>query len=74
MSRGEADLIRGKSTAWMVFQQLEERGWIKVVGYGGEGRRAALYGTTKAFLEYFNLNSVEDLPDLERVILEEKVL
>lgn len=64
VSRGEADLIRGKNTAWTVFQQLEEREWIKVVAYGGESRRTALYGTTREFLEYFNLNSIEDLPDL----------
>ena len=75
VSRGEADLIRGKNTAWMVFQQLEERGWIKVVAYGGEGRKAALYGTTREFLEYFNLNSIEDLPDLpalETTLVEEE--
>ena len=63
VSRGEADLIRGKSTSWMVFEQLEERGWIKVVAYGGDSsRRTALYGTTLEFLEYFGLNDIQDLP------------
>lgn len=65
VSRGEADLIRGKHTAWEVFQQLEERGWIKVVAYGGGNRRTALYGTTGEFLEYFGLNSIYDLPELQ---------
>ena len=65
ISRGEVDLIRGKQSAWEVFGQLEERGWIKIVAYGGESRRAALYGTTMEFLAYFGLNSIHDLPDLE---------
>lgn len=73
ISRGEADLIRGKSTSWVVFQQLEERGWIKVVAYGGEARRAALYGTTMEFLEYFGLNSIEDLPELEGMAAVEEI-
>ena len=68
VSRGEVDLVRGKQTSILVYQQLEEREWIKIVAYGGESKRAALYGTTMTFLEYFGLNSIQDLP-----ILEEKV-
>ena len=67
VSRGEADYIRGKSTAWQVFQQLEERGWIKVVAYDEENKRMALYGTTEEFLAYFGLNSLYDLPDLPEI-------
>ena len=67
ISRGEVDLIRGRQSAWEVFEQLEERGWIKVVAYGGESRRAALYGTTMEFLAYFGLNSIHDLPELSEL-------
>jgi segregation and condensation protein B len=65
VSRGEVDLIRGKQTSVFVYQELEEREWIKIVAYGGESKRAALYGTTIMFLEYFGLNSIHDLPNLE---------
>lgn len=65
ISRQEIDLIRGASTHLTMLQQLEERGWIEIVAYGGKKHRAALYGTTVGFLEYFGLNSIYELPDLE---------
>ncbi len=65
ISRQEIDLIRGASTHLSVLQELEERGWVKIVAYGGKKHRAALYGTTVGFLEYFGLNSIYELPDLE---------
>ncbi len=65
ISRQEIDGIRGAGTHLSVLQELEERGWIKIVAYGGKKHRAALYGTTTGFLEYFNLNSIYDLPALE---------
>ena len=65
ITRGEIDLIRGASTHLSIFQELEERGWVKIVAYGGTSKRAALYGTTSEFLEHFNLNSIYDLPELE---------
>jgi len=68
ISRGEIEWVRGRQTSTVVFQQLEERGWVRIVGYGGEHNRAALYGTTKTFLTYFGLNSVRDLPDLPEVL------
>ncbi len=64
ISRGEIEYLRGRQTSQSVFQQLEEREWIKVVAYGGESNRAMLYGTTLEFLAYFGLNSVEELPEL----------
>ena len=71
VSRGEVDLIRGKQTSVFVYQELEEREWVKVVAYGGESRRAALYGTTMEFLAYFGLNSIQDLPILEEKLTSE---
>jgi segregation and condensation protein B len=69
ISRQEIDLIRGASTNLSVIQQLEERGWIKIVAYGGKKHRAALYGTTVKFLEHFGLNSICELPCLEKNIV-----
>jgi len=75
VSRGEVDLIRGKQTSAFVYQELEERGWAKVVAYGGESKRAALYGTTMTFLEYFGLNSIHDLPNLEeKMVAKDNIL
>jgi len=68
ISRGEIEWVRGRQTSTEIYQQLEEREWIRVVGYSGEHNRAGLYGTTKGFLTYFGLNSICDLPDLEEVL------
>lgn len=58
-----------------LFQQLEEKGWMKIVAYGGTNNRAALYGTTREFLEHFGLNSIYELPNLEETIaFQEKIL
>lgn len=73
ISRGEIELLRGCQTHLTVYNQLEERGWVRVVAYGGERNTAALYGTTEEFLEYFGLSSVFDLPDLESFKLEEEI-
>jgi segregation and condensation protein B len=64
ITRQEIDSIRGASTHLSVFQQLEERKLVKIIGYSGTKQPAALYGTTMNFLEYFNLNSMHDLPVL----------
>lgn len=65
IDRKEIDFIRGVSTNISVFQELEEREWVRVVAYGGDSKRAGLYATTNTFLEYFGLNSLEDLPVLK---------
>ncbi|MCA9749932.1 MAG: SMC-Scp complex subunit ScpB, partial [Romboutsia sp.] len=65
VSRGEIAIIRGVDTHLTVYQQLEERGFIRVSGYGGDVGRAMLYSTTKKFLQYFGLNSLTDLPDFD---------
>ncbi len=65
ITRVEIETIRGNSLHATVIQQLEERGWIHVVGYTGATKRAILYGTTREFLVYFGLNSVHELPKIE---------
>jgi segregation and condensation protein B len=44
-----------------------EREWIRVVGYKEVPGRPAMYGTTKAFLDYFNLKSLVEMPPLAEV-------
>jgi segregation and condensation protein B len=46
---------------------LQEREWIRVVGHRDVPGKPALFGTTKAFLDYFNLVSLDDLPTLAEI-------
>ncbi|TAK73282.1 MAG: SMC-Scp complex subunit ScpB, partial [Gammaproteobacteria bacterium] len=43
---------------------LQEREWIRVLGYRDAPGKPAIYGTTKTFLDHFNLTSLADLPTL----------
>ena len=64
ITRGEIEQVRGVSVSTSIIRTLEDRGWVRVVGRREVPGRPALYATTRAFLEYFNLASLEDLPDL----------
>src|SRR3546814_16145806 len=46
---------------------MEEREWIRVVGYRDVPGKPALFGTTRAFLDYFNLKSLDQLPPLSEI-------
>lgn len=67
ITRGEIETLRGGSLHTSILEQLEDRSWIKTIGYGGVSKRASLYGTTKEFLLYFGLNSIHELPALEEL-------
>lgn len=62
VTRGDIEEIRGVSVNTQVMKMLQEREWIKVAGYRDVPGRPALYVTTKAFLNYFNLKALSDLP------------
>ena len=47
-----------------IVKTLHEREWIRVVGHRDVPGRPAMYATTRQFLDYFNLQSLEDLPPL----------
>ena len=64
ITRGEIEAVRGVSVSTSIMRTLQERGWVKVVGYKEVPGRPALYATTKAFLDYFSLQSLADLPAL----------
>jgi segregation and condensation protein B len=64
ITRGEIEQIRGVAVNSNIIKMLEEREWIRVVGHRDVPGKPALFGTTKAFLDYFNLRSLDQLPPL----------
>lgn len=66
ITRGEIEQIRGVAVASSIIRTLEERGWIRVLGHRDVPGKPALYGTTKAFLDHFNLKSLDELPPSRR--------
>lgn len=69
ITRGEIEEIRGVSISTSIFKTLlEDREWIRVVGHRDVPGRPGLYATTKAFLDYFGLNSLDQLPALPEIL------
>lgn len=67
VSRGDIEQVRGVSVSQSIMRTLIEREWIKVVGQREVPGRPSLYGTTKEFLDYFNLKSLDELPPLPEI-------
>ena len=67
ITRGEIEAVRGVSVSSQIIKTLDERNWIKVVGHRDVPGKPALYATTKEFLDYFNLQSLDDLPSLQEI-------
>ncbi|PID47802.1 MAG: SMC-Scp complex subunit ScpB [Proteobacteria bacterium] len=66
-TRAEIEEIRGVAVSSNIIKTLEERGWIRVVGHKEVPGRPAMFGTTPQLLDYFNLNSLDDLPALSEL-------
>jgi segregation and condensation protein B len=64
ITRGDIEDIRGVSVSSNIIRQLLERDWVRVVGHRDVPGRPAMFGTTKAFLDYFSLKKLDDLPPL----------
>jgi len=64
ITRGEIEDIRGVTIASTIMRTLHERNWIRVVGHREVPGRPELLGTTREFLDYFGLKSLDDLPTL----------
>ncbi|WP_018718608.1 SMC-Scp complex subunit ScpB [Arhodomonas aquaeolei] len=64
ISRGEIEEIRGVSVASSIMRTLQDRGWVRVLGHREMPGRPAVFGTTRAFLDYFNLKGLDELPTL----------
>jgi segregation and condensation protein B len=67
ITRGEIEAVRGVSVSTSIVKTLEEREWIRVVGHRDVPGRPALFGTTREFLDYFNLKSLDELPSLAEI-------
>jgi segregation and condensation protein B len=67
ITRGEIEGIRGVAVSSNMVKTLEEREWIRVVGYRDVPGKPALFGTTRLFLDYFNLKSLDELPPLAEI-------
>jgi len=64
ITRGEIEAIRGVTVSSTIMRTLQERNWIRVVGHREVPGRPELLGTTREFLDYFGLRSLDDLPTL----------
>ena len=64
ITRGEIEDVRGVAVNSNITKTLLEREWIRVVGYREVPGRPAMFATTKAFLDHFNLKSLDQLPPL----------
>ncbi|MGN6519370.1 MAG: SMC-Scp complex subunit ScpB [Dokdonella sp.] len=67
ITRAEIEQIRGVAVSTNIVRTLEEREWVRVVGYRDLPGKPALFGTTKQFLDYFNLKSLDELPPLGEI-------
>jgi len=67
ITRGEIEEVRGVSVRSNIIRTLQEREWVRVVGHRDIPGKPALFGTTRAFLDYFNLKSLDELPSLAEI-------
>lgn len=67
ITRAEVEEIRGVAVNSNIIKTLLEREWIKEIGYKDVPGKPALLGTTKAFLDHFNLKSLDQLPTLAEI-------
>jgi len=65
VTRGEIEEIRGVAVSSNVMRQLEDRGWVEVIGHKETIGRPGLYATTKQFLDDLSLSNLQSLPLLE---------
>ena len=64
ITRGEIEEIRGVTVASTIMRTLHERNWVRVVGHREVPGHPELLGTTREFLDYFGLRSLDELPTL----------
>jgi segregation and condensation protein B len=67
VTRGEIEAVRGVSVSTNIIRTLRERDWVQVVGHRDVPGKPALYATSRKFLDYFNLKSLDDLPSLSEL-------
>ncbi len=67
ITRGDIEEIRGVSVSSTIIRTLLDREWIRVVGHRDVPGRPAMFASTRQFLDYFNLKSLQDLPPLSEI-------
>ncbi|WP_220495717.1 SMC-Scp complex subunit ScpB [Oceanospirillum sediminis] len=67
VTRGDIEEIRGVSVSSSIMKTLLEREWVRVVGHREVPGRPAMYATTRNFLDYFNLQALDQLPTLSEI-------
>jgi len=67
ITRGEIEDIRGVSVSSHIIKTLLEREWVRVLGHKDVPGKPAMYGTTREFLDYFSLKSLDELPPLSEI-------
>ena len=67
ITRGDIEEIRGVSVSPNIIRTLIDREWVRVVGHRDVPGRPAMFATTKIFLDYFDLKSLQDLPPLSEI-------
>jgi segregation and condensation protein B len=73
VTRGDMEDIRGVTINSLLIKQLEERGWVEVIGHREAAGRPALYATTKQFLDDLGLTSLDQLPMMHTAQFEDKL-
>ena len=64
VTRGDIEAIRGVSVSTSIMRTLTERNWVRIIGYRDVPGKPAMFATTPEFLDYFNLQRLDELPDL----------
>jgi len=67
VTRGEIEEIRGVAVSTDIIRTLQERSWVRQVGVRDVPGKPALFATTREFLEYFNLEGLNQLPSLQEI-------
>ncbi|BFO54724.1 SMC-Scp complex subunit ScpB [Acidovorax sacchari] len=74
VTRGDIEEIRGVTVNSLILKQLEDRGWVEVIGHRETVGRPALFATTRQFLDDLGLKSLDELPMLENPAVQSSVL
>src|SRR5579859_6811867 len=67
ITRGEIEDVRGVTVSTHIMRTLQDRGWIRIVGHRDVPGHPEMFGTTKEFLDYFSLKSLDELPSLAQL-------
>lgn len=68
ITRAKIEDVRGVTVSSSIIKSLQEREWIRVVGHRDVPGRPAMFATTRQFLDYFNLKSLDELPPLAELM------